>query len=160
MSGAKVAAGTTCRRDTPERVSITASPSVSLSATCTQQNNWGRKHTWPYVLPIDEASNIRNGTLTRTEPIRSATWHWAACNTQRPDPIRVTERYDPKACEHGNARIRTPGLGHESAHGDEDVLLVDAEFSGFIQMIRKDVEEQLGIGRGVDVSVRDGIHEM
>ena len=52
------------------------------------------------------------------------------------------------------------GLSHEAAHGDENVLFVDTEFAGFVEMIGKDVEEQFGIGRGVDVSVRDCIHEV
>jgi len=52
------------------------------------------------------------------------------------------------------------GLVYELAHGHEDVFLVDAEFPRIVQIVRKDVEEQLGIRRRVDVSMRLGIHEL
>jgi hypothetical protein len=101
------------------------------------------RRTWPDILPICETCNIRNGALTCTQPVHTASLRRAACNTQRSNAIGVAERYDAEACEHRNARVRAMSLVHELAHGYEYVLLIDTEFPGVIQIVGKDIEEQL-----------------
>jgi hypothetical protein len=51
-------------------------------------------------------------------------------------------------------------LGHEAAYGDEDVLLINTKFSGVVQIVGKDIEEKFRVRRGVDVPVRNGIHDL
>jgi len=76
------------------------------------------------------------------------------------NPVGITERYDPKAREHGHACVRATSLGHEAAHGDEDVLLINTKFSRVVQIVGKDIEKKFRVGKGVDVPVRNGIHEL
>jgi hypothetical protein len=76
------------------------------------------------------------------------------------NPVGITKRYDSKAREHGDACVSATSLGHEAAHGDEDVFLVDTKFSRVVQIVGKDIEEKFRVGRGVNVPVRNGIHEL
>ena len=83
-----------------------------------------------------------------------------ASESEWSNPVGITKRYDPKAREHGDARVSATSLGHEAAYGDEDVLLINPKLSRVVQIVSKDIEEKFRVGRGVDVPVRNGIHEL
>ena len=71
----------------------------------------------------------------------------------------VAERDETEAREHCDTGISTLALLHEIANGSEDILLVDTELAGLLELVGEDVKEELGVRGGVDVSVRFGVHE-
>ena len=86
--------------------------------------------------------------------------HHATSEAEWSNPVGITKHYDSKAHKHGDACVSAMSLGHEAAHGDEDVFLVDTKFSCVIQIVSKDIEEKFRVGRGVDMPVHNGIHEL
>ena len=103
--------------------------------------------TRPDVLPIPEAARVRDDALACKEvvPAGSATESFARAHTHRPDAIWVSERDDAEAREHGDAGVPAMALVHKPADSSEDILFVDAELARFLQIVRKDVEKQLGV---------------
>ena len=120
----------------------------------------GGERTGLDVLPIGEAARVCDDALARKQPVFA--WASPKCfpraHTERPDAVRVAERDNSEAGEHSDARVRALDLLHEAADGVEDILLVDAELARLLEVIGEDVEEELRVGGGVDVSVRDMVH--
>ena len=74
--------------------------------------------------------------------------------------MRVAECDEPEAGEHRDTGICTLALLHEVADGCENVLFVDTELARLLQVISEDIEEKLGVGRSVDVTVGSLVHEL
>lgn len=157
MSGANVAGAETWRLESEDRVIITASPGYENSVLATW--NRGLVGTWLDVLPLRETAGIGDDTLT-CDNVVPARPGLAGCDSNGPDAIGITEGDYSEACQHSDAGICTLGLFHESTDGFEYVLLVDSELARLLKIICEYVEQKLGIGRGVDVAVSTGVHEV
>lgn len=51
-------------------------------------------------------------------------------------------------------------LTHELANGSKDVIFVDAKLAGLLQTVGEDVEEELRVGAGINMSVTVVIEEV
>lgn len=169
MSGAKVEGGETWRRETEVRVMMTASPGcvyahASVDRCICEAREKERKErkerTGLNVLPIPESTRIRHDALTRKQPILPATPRLPTPHPQRPNPIRIPPRNNPKPSQHRHTRIRSFHLLHEPPNSSKYVLFVDPEFSCLLEVVGEDVEEEFGVGGGVDVPVGFGVHEV
>jgi len=157
MSGANVAGGETWRLESDDRVIIIASPRCESSVQATR----GRSlvNTGFYVLPIRETAGISDYTLTCNDVVLARPG-LAGCHSNGPDTIRITEGNYSEARQHSDAGVCALGLLHKSTDGVEYILLVDSEFPRLLKVVGEYVEQKLGIGRGVNVTVGTSIHEM
>lgn len=51
-------------------------------------------------------------------------------------------------------------MPHEITDRREDVLLVDAELSSFLEVVGEDIQEKLGVAVGVDMTMGIGVEEL
>lgn len=79
--------------------------------------------------------------------------HWS-------DAIWIAEGDNAKASKHRDARIRALDLFHHATDSCENILLIDTEFPRLLQVVREDVEEELRVRGGVDMSMRGVVHEL
>lgn len=110
------------------------------------------------VLPIRETAGISDDTLTRDDVV-FARAGLAGRHSNRSDTIGVTEGNYSETCQHSDAGVCALGLLHKSTDRIEYILLIDPDLPRLLKVVGEDVEEKLGIGRGVDVPVGIGIHE-
>ena len=159
MSGENVAGAETWRLESEDRVMITASPKNGGSALAVGMRSTGLVGTGLDVLPIREAASISGDTLTCNNVVLAIT-DPAGRHPNGPDAVGVTEGDYSEACQHSDASICAFGLFHKLPNGTEYVLLVDSELARLLKVVGEYVEQELGIGRGVDVAVGTGIHEV
>lgn len=67
--------------------------------------------------------------------------------------MRVTEGHDSESCQHGNTGVSSLSTLVDILQGGENILLVDTELSGLLESGGEDVQENLRVGGGVDVTV-------
>ena len=157
MSGANVAGAETWRLESEDLVIITASPKHESSVPTTRKI--GLVGTGFDILPFRETTSIGDDTLT-CDDIVIVGAGLAGRHSNGSDTIGITECYYPEACQHGDAGVCTLGLSHKSANGLEYVLFINPELARLLEIVGEDVEQQLGIGRGVDMTVGISIHEV
>ena len=59
----------------------------------------------------------------------------------------------PKTSQHGSASPTTNASGVHPTQAAEDILLVDTGFTSLVELTGEDVEHQLAVAIGIDVSV-------
>lgn len=74
--------------------------------------------------------------------------------------MRVPEGNDTEPSKHRDTRVRALALLHKITYSREDILLIDTELARLVQVVREDVEEQLRVGRRVDVPVSGLVHKL
>ena len=136
---------------------ITASPRYESSVSAT----WGvgLVGTGFDIFPVRETTGIGDDTLTCHDIVVVGAG-LAGCHSEGSDTVGITECDYPEACQHGDAGVCTFGLCHKSANGLEYILLINPELARLLEIIGEDVEQKLGIGRGVDMTVGVSIHEV
>jgi len=157
MSGANVAGAETWRLESEDRVIITASPRYESSVPTTRRI--GLVGTGFDILPLCETTSIGDDALTCHDIVVVGAG-LAGRHSKGSDTVGVTECYYPEACQHGDAGVCTLGLLHKSANGLEYVLFIDPKFARLLEIVGEDVEQQLRVGRGVDMTVGISIHEV
>lgn len=107
------------------------------------------------VGPVGEAEGVADDALGRHHVVVRALDCLAlpASIAHRADAVRVAEAKDAVAGNHGRAGVRAGRVLHALADGAEDVILVDAELAGLLESVGEKVQEELRVGRGVDVAV-------
>jgi hypothetical protein len=125
------------------------------------------KLTRSHVLPVRKPACICDDALTCKEIIHGlASAATSAANglphrhADRPNPIRVSKRDEAEARQHRNAGVCSLALLHEPANSGEYVVFIDADLARLLEVIGKDIDQQLRVGRRVDVSVRLSIQEL
>lgn len=116
--------------------------------------------TWFDVLPIAETARVGNDALAREHVVSagSAAKRFARGHAYGANAIGVSERDDPETSEHGDTCVRALALLHKAADRGEDILLVDTELARLLQVVGKDVQQELRVGGRVDVPMSGGIH--
>jgi len=109
------------------------------------------------ILPVCESCSICNDALARKQMVLSTGWRSPDSHTDGSNAVRVAERDDAEASEHGHACIGTFALTQNTLDCSKDIVLVDAELSCLLEMVGKDVEQQLRVAVSVDVPMRLGI---
>lgn len=119
--------------------------------------------TWRDILPVGEAEGVSDDAFAREQMVGSLSSIFGDARprreSHRSDSVRVPERNKSKASNHGRASVGARTLSHEVSDGGEDVLLVDSDLARLLKVVGEDVEEQLRVRVGVDVSVGFGIKE-
>jgi len=136
---------------------ITASPGYESSVLATR--SIGLVGTRVDVLPLRETAGIGDDALT-CDDIVLAGIGLAGCHSNGSDAVRVTEGDYSEACQHSDAGVCTLGLFHESTNSVEYILLIDPKLARLLEIVGEYVEQKLGIGRGVNVTVGTGVHEV
>jgi hypothetical protein len=157
MSGANVAGAETWRLETEDRVMMTASPRYENSVLTS--GLIGEVDTRFNVLPSREATGIGDDTLTCDNIVITGA-RPAGCHPEGSDTIRVAERDDAEACQHGDTGVCTLGLFHKSPNGVEYVFLIDSELARLLEVVGEYIKQKFGIRRGVNVAVGTSVHEM
>lgn len=106
------------------------------------------------VLPFGKSQRVGDNALTGHDVvIPVAVFRLSAAVTAGADAVGIPEGDDSESCEHGDTSVRALGVFHQLADGSEDVVLVDTVLAGLLQVVGEDVEEDLGIRVGVDMTV-------
>lgn len=128
---------------------------VSESILSLAETTLRSKLTRVDVLPVGEAEGIANDTLRGHEVVPS-TLNLVALPpgpSHRPDSVGITESHDGVTSNHTSAGVGSRSSLHDLAHSAEDVVGVDAELASLLQGVGEEVEEELRVGGGVDVTV-------
>lgn len=112
-----------------------------------------------HVFKVSEPGCIGDNAFAGKYVIISTISSRPRRHPDRPDTVWITKRDNAKACEHSNASVCTLSLYHHISQCSEDIFLVDTEFSRFLQIIGKDIEQKLRVAVGIDVSVGIGVKE-
>lgn len=123
------------------------------------RSNVTRGLTRLYVFKVSEPGCIGNNALAGEYIIISTISSRPRRHPDRPDTVWITKRDNAKACEHSNASVCAFSLHHHIAQRSENILLVDTEFSRFLQIIGKNIEQKLRVAIGIDVSVGISVKE-
>ena len=138
---------------------ITASPEITRSKHESQKKV--KALTGFYIFPFTETTGISDDALAGKEIISARCRRGpAGAHAQRSNAIGVTERDDAKASKHCNAGIGTLCLLEETSNSCENILFIDSEFPRLLEIVGEDIQEQFGIGRSVDVTMRLSIQEV
>jgi hypothetical protein len=100
---------------------------------------------------------LSNNTLTSSQVIGSSPLSLPSSDTKRSNTVRISESNQSETGQHGNTSVSSSAAGHSGLHGGKDVFLVDSELSGLLEVVGKDVEHELRVRVGVDVSVGLGV---
>jgi hypothetical protein len=111
--------------------------------------------TWVDVLPLSKAESIADDALTSHEVVPSTLdlLTLPPSPPEGPDAVGIPESNDSETSDHTSARVRARGRLHDFAHGTEDVVGVDTEFTSLLERVGEEVEEELRVGGRVDVTV-------
>ena len=112
------------------------------------------------VLPVGEAGCLGDDALRCDEEVFSASSSGSSGHSDGSDAVRVSERDQSETSEHTDAGVCTGACSHEVSNGVENILFVDTELAGLLQVVGEDVEKELGVRIGVDMSVRVGVKEL
>lgn len=139
---------------------MTASPAYMRSEVRITLHRSER--TGVHILPVHEPTRIRDYAFTSKKVVLALATarRLARRHTKGPDAVRVTEADDTEPGEHRDTRIRALALFHKIADGGEDIFFVDTELARLLEIVGKDVEQQLGVRGRVDVPVGRLVHEL
>lgn len=119
--------------------------------------------TRSHVLPPAEPKRIRYHALTRKQvvgpSVRSLHRALPRCETDRSDPVRVPKGDEPEPCDHHGTSVGSDDLGHGVSDGGEDVFFIDSDLARLLEVVGEDVEQELRVRVGVDVSVGVRVEE-
>ncbi len=93
-----------------------------------------------------------DGHAFRSDHIFHAVLRFALPKDDRPDPVRVAESHDAHSRDHGHCRVAPAAALMQTSHRRKDILGIDPKLAHALQFMSEDVEQDLGIGIGVDVA--------
>ena len=104
------------------------------------------------------AMGFENDGLGREHVVSLAVVLESLTNEQGTDTVRVSEANDTVPGQHGDACVGAPDSVVDAFKGLEDIVFVDSRLVIGGQLGGKQVEKQLRVRVGVDVSVHDLVH--
>ena len=109
------------------------------------------------VLPSRETAGLSNNALAGNEVVGSTSGSGSSGQSRRSDTVGVSESNQTETGEHTDTGVGSSAGLHEVTDSVEDILLVDTELAGSLKVVGEDVEKDLGVRVGVDVSVSVGV---
>lgn len=138
--------------------------SFDFEARRNERRRGERRLTRSNVLPSAESQRIGHHALTSEQVVGSSLSSDDRAlprrKTDGPDSVGIPEGDESETSDHGRAGVGSDALGHEVSNGGEDVLLVDSHLAGLLEVVGEDVEEELRVGIGVDVSMSVRVEEV
>lgn len=111
------------------------------------------------VLPVGKAERVGADRLGGEEVVLASLGAVSLSESDGSDTVGVPEGNESETGDHGRAGVGSRDLRHEVPDGGEDVLLVDSELAGLLEVVGKDVEQELRVRVGVDVPVSVRVEE-
>lgn len=108
--------------------------------------------TWRNITNNFKSLRVKRHAFRRHHEFRALLCFALAIN-QRPDGERIAKSHKAIAADHRHHGIRTAQTRMGAAHGVENHLRMGMNLLLGLQLVRKHIEQSLGIGAGIDMAI-------